>query len=48
MYQQPDHSLNCMEAILLLQCGEPLPTYLTADLLEEGIDVSELENKYGQ
>jgi len=48
MQYESELSLNCLEAILLIENGEPLPTYLTADLLQEGIDVSELENKYGK
>lgn len=43
---QSDISTNVWYAIALLQAEEPLPTFLTADLLEEGVDVSELQKKY--
>lgn len=34
-------------AIRLLQAGLPLPVDLTARLIEKGINVNELEKKYG-
>ena len=42
------YSRSTSTAIMILKRGEPLPTYLTAALLEEGVDVETLESKYGQ
>lgn len=41
-------SPDVVYAIELLKSGDPLPIDLMVNLLESGVDVAELEEKFGQ